>query len=38
MLNDAMNFLTNIGAMEAITTMIMITVAIAAFNYFFRRG
>jgi hypothetical protein len=37
MLNDAMSFLISIGAMEAITGLIMVTLAIAVFNFFFNR-
>lgn len=38
MLNDAMAFLGDLGALEAISAMVMAVLAIAIFNYFFRKS
>jgi hypothetical protein len=38
MLNDAMSFLDDLGALEAIGGFIMAVLAIAIFNYFFRKS
>ncbi len=35
MLNDAMSFLQDIGALQAITTVIMVTVGLYIFKMFF---